>query len=50
MSHDSHHHDDASTGPPIDQGSPGSTLAANLLVWIALALLLIGLAVVVALA
>jgi hypothetical protein len=44
MSHDAHHHHDA---PPIDQGS---SRAANLLVGVTVALLLIALAVVVSLA
>jgi hypothetical protein len=50
MSHDSHHHDDVQTSSPMDHGSPESARAANLLVGIAVALLLIVLAVVVALA
>ena len=50
MSHHSHHHDDVQTSPPTDHGSPESARAANLLVGIAVALLLIVLAVVVALA
>jgi hypothetical protein len=50
MSHDSHHHDDVPTSSPMDHGSPQSARAANLLVGIAVALLLIALAVVVALA
>ena len=47
MPHDSHHHHDAPPAPPIEQGSPR---AANLLVGVTVALLLIALAVVVALA
>jgi hypothetical protein len=50
MSHDSQHHDDAPLRRPMEQGSPESTRAANLLVGIAVALLLIALAVVVSLA
>ena len=50
MSHDSHHHDDVQTSSPMDHGSPESARAANLLVGIAVALLLIVLAVVVVLA
>ena len=50
MSHDSHHHDDVPTSSSIDRGSPESARAANLLVGITVALLLIVLAVVVALA
>jgi len=49
MSHDPQHHH-ASSGRPMKQGSPESARAANLLVGIAVALLLIALAVVVALA
>jgi hypothetical protein len=50
MSHDSQHHHDAPSGRPIDEGSPESARAANLVVGIAVALLLIALGVVVALA
>jgi hypothetical protein len=50
MSHGSHHHDDVQTSSPKYHGSPESARAANLLVGIAVALLLIVLAVVVALA
>ena len=50
MSHDPHHRHDAPSDPPMDQGSPGATRAANLLVGVTMALLLIALAVVVALA
>jgi hypothetical protein len=50
MSHDSQHHHDASSGGPMEQGSRESARAANLLVGITVAVLLIALAVVVALA
>ena len=50
MSHDSQHHDDAPSGGPMEQGSPEAARAANLLVGITVAVLLIALAVVVALA
>jgi hypothetical protein len=50
MSHDSEHHRGAPSGRPVEQGSPEAARAANLLVGIAVALLLIALAVVVALA
>jgi hypothetical protein len=50
MSHDSEHHRGAPSGRPVEQGSPAAARAANLLVGIAVALLLIALAVVVALA
>ncbi len=50
MSHDPHRQHDAPSGPPADQGSPGAARAANLLVWVTMALLLIALAVVVMLA
>jgi hypothetical protein len=50
MSHDSQHHHDASSGGPMELGSPESARAANLLVGITVAVLLIALAVVVALA
>ena len=50
MSHDSHHHDDVPTSLPMDHGSPQSARAANVVVGITVALLLIVLAVVVVLA
>jgi hypothetical protein len=50
MSHDSQQHHDASAGGPMEQGSREATRAANMLVGIAVAVLLIALAVVVALA
>ena len=50
MSHNPYRQDDAQSGPPMDQGSPGATRAANLLVGVTGALLLIALAVVVMLA
>jgi hypothetical protein len=50
MSHDPYRQDDAQSGPLMDQGSPGATRAANLLVGVTMALLLIALAVVVMLA
>jgi hypothetical protein len=50
MSHDPQQQHDAASGPPVDQGSPGAARAANLLVGVMVALLLIALAVVVMLA
>jgi hypothetical protein len=50
MSHDSHHHDDVRSSSPTDHGLPQAARAANLLVGITVALLLIVLAVVVVLA
>jgi hypothetical protein len=50
MSPDPYRQDDAQSGPPMDQGSPGATRAANLLVGVTMALLLVALAVVVMLA
>ena len=41
---------DAASGRPVDQGPPGAARAANLLVGVTVALLLIALAVVVMLA
>jgi hypothetical protein len=49
-SHDPQQQHDAASGPPVDQGSPGAARAANLLVGVMVALLLIALAVVVMLA
>jgi hypothetical protein len=49
MSHEPHHHHEAPSGPPMDH-STESARAANLVVGITVALLLIVLAVVVALA
>jgi hypothetical protein len=49
MSHEPHHHHEAPSGPPMDH-STESARAANLVVGITVALLLIALAVVVALA
>jgi hypothetical protein len=50
MSHDPQQQHDAPSGPPVDQGSPEAARAANLLVGVTVALLLIALAVVVVLA
>ena len=50
MSHNPQQHHDARSGPPVDQGSPEAARAANLLVGVTAALLLIALAVVVMLA
>jgi hypothetical protein len=50
MSHDPQQQHDAPSGPPVDQGSPEAARAANLLVGVTVALLLIALAVVVMLA
>ena len=50
MLHDPHRQHDAPSGPPVDQGSTGAARAANLLVGVTMALLLIALAVVVMLA
>jgi hypothetical protein len=51
MSHDSHHHDDdVPSSSPTDHGLPQAARAANLLVGITVALLLIVLAAVVVLA
>jgi hypothetical protein len=49
MSYDSPDRHDAPSGPTMDQGSPQAARAANLLVGVTIALLLIALAVVVAL-
>jgi hypothetical protein len=50
MSYDPQQQHDAASGPPLDQGPPGAARAANLLVGVTVALLLIALAVVVMLA
>jgi hypothetical protein len=50
MSLDPHHHHDAPSGSRTDEGSPEAARAANLLVGVMVALLLIALGVVVALA
>jgi hypothetical protein len=50
MSLDPHHHHDAPSRRATDEGSPQATRAANLLVGVIMALLLIALGVVVALA
>ena len=50
MSYDPQQQHDAPSGPPMDQGPPGRRAAANLLVGVTVALLLIALAVVVMLA
>jgi hypothetical protein len=50
MSHDSHHHDDVPPSSPTDHGLPQAARAANVVVGITVALLLIMLAVVVVLA
>jgi hypothetical protein len=50
MSYDPQQQHDASAGPPLGQGPPGAARAANLLVGVTVAVLLIALAVVVMLA
>jgi hypothetical protein len=50
MSYDPQQQHDAASGPPVDQGSAGAARAANLLVGVTVAVLLIALAVVVTLA
>ena len=50
MSHDPQQQHDAASGPPVDQGPAGAARAANLLVGVTVAVLLIALAVVVMLA
>jgi hypothetical protein len=50
MSLDPHHHHDTPSGPLTDEGSPEGARAANLLVGVMTALLLIALGVIVALA
>jgi hypothetical protein len=50
MSYDPPQQHDAASGPPVDQGPPGAARAANLLVGVTVAVLLIALAVVVTLA
>ena len=50
MSYDPQQQHDAPAGPPLAQGPPGAARAANLLVGVTVAVLLIALAVVVMLA
>ena len=50
MSYDPQQQHDGASGPPLDQGPHGAARAANLLVGVTVALLLIALAVVVMLA
>jgi hypothetical protein len=50
MSYDPQQQQDAPSGPPVDQGPPEAARAANLLVGVTVAVLLIALAVVVTLA
>ena len=50
MSYDPQQQHDAASGRPLDHGSPGAARAANLLVGVTVAVLLIALAVVVMLA
>ena len=50
MSLDPHRHHDTPSGPVTDEGSPESARAANLLVGVMVALLLIALGVIVAVA
>jgi hypothetical protein len=50
MSYDPQQQHDAASGPPVDRGPAGAARAANLLVGVTVAVLLIALAVVVMLA